>query len=84
MWQRLTEVGPLYPGVGWEIPLAVVVCLLWFGWTTWQLRHENAEYDEWVRRLRGSPPGGDDDSDDSESASPLDRAEASYTTSATR
>lgn len=84
MWQRLTEVGPLYPGVGWEIPLTVVVCLLWFGWTTWQLRHENAEYDEWVRRLRGSPPGGDDDSDDSESARPLDRAEASYTTSATR
>ena len=53
MWQRLSEVGPLYPGVGWEIPLTVVVCGLWFGWTVWQVRHENAEYDERVRQLRG-------------------------------
>ena len=52
MWNRLAEVGALYPGVGWEVPLSALVCVVWFGWTVWQVRHENAEYAEQVRRLR--------------------------------
>ena len=52
MWNRLAEVGALYPGVGWEIPLALVVAGVCAGWTIWQIRHEKAEYAEQVELLR--------------------------------
>jgi hypothetical protein len=52
MWQRLAEVGALYPGVGWEIPLALVVAGVCVGWMIWLIRAENAEYDEQVEFLR--------------------------------
>jgi hypothetical protein len=51
MWDRLGEVGALYPGVGWEIPLALLAGAAWIGWTIWQIRHENAEYAQQVRLL---------------------------------
>ena len=51
MWNRLADLGPLYPGVGWEIPLAGLSLAVWLGWTVWQIRHENAEYSEQVRLL---------------------------------
>jgi len=52
MWQRLAEVGALYPGVGWEIPLALVVAGVCACWSIWQIRSENAEYEEQVELLR--------------------------------
>ena len=51
MWTRLSEIGALYPGAGWEIPLALAAAAAWFAWMLWQLRHENAEYSEQVRLL---------------------------------
>ena len=52
MWDRLADVGAIYPGVGWETPLAALAVALWLGWTVWQIRHENAEYARQVRMLR--------------------------------
>ena len=57
MWDRLSEIGPLYPGVGWEIPLSLVVIGIWLGWTVWQMRHEDAEFREQVRLLRDAQSG---------------------------
>ena len=56
MWNQLADVGALYPGVGWEIPLVVVVVATWLAWTVWQIRHENAEYEQQVRGLRDPSP----------------------------
>ena len=58
MWKQLADVGALYPGVGWEIPLVVLTAAVWLGWTVWQLRHENAEYEHQVRLLRDQGGGG--------------------------
>jgi hypothetical protein len=46
------EVGPLYPFAGYEwvtLILCVAFCLLW---TFWQMRSENAAYEEEVAQLR--------------------------------
>ena len=52
MWDRLADVGALYPGVGWELPLSALVCVVWFRWVLWQARHESAEYEEQLKALR--------------------------------
>ena len=49
-----TEVGPLYPFVGWEM-LMVVVCLAFFlAFMVWKFATENAKYAEQVQNLRAS------------------------------
>jgi hypothetical protein len=49
-----TEVGPLYPFVGWEM-LMVVVCVAFFlAFMVWKFATENAKYAEQVQNLRAS------------------------------
>ena len=49
-----TEVGPLYPFVGWEV-LMVVVCVAFFlAFMVWKFATENAKYSEQVRELHAS------------------------------
>ena len=49
-----TEVGPLYPFVGWEM-LMIVVCLAFFlAFMVWKFATENAKYAEQVQNLRAS------------------------------
>ncbi len=38
------DVGPMYPFVGYEVPLFVVCLGLWIAYTFWQIRHERANY----------------------------------------
>ena len=45
------ELGPLYPFLGWEVPLFFVSLALWIGWIVWQIRTENAAYQRRVREL---------------------------------
>ena len=61
MWTQLADVGALYPGVGWEIPLVAFVAAVWLGWTVWQFRHENAHYDEQLRLLRDQAGGNSEE-----------------------
>ena len=42
----LAEVTAIYPWVGSEVFMAVLAIALWIGWHIWQLRHENATYEE--------------------------------------
>ena len=61
MWNSLADVGALYPGVGWEIPLVALAAAAWLGWTVWQFRHENAEYEKQVRLLHDLGGGSSED-----------------------
>lgn len=44
-WTASPEtLGPIYPFVGWEGAMILVVAGLWIAWTIWQMRGESAEY----------------------------------------
>ena len=46
----LADVTLIYPWVGSEVIMAVVAIVLWLGWHVWQLKHENATYEEEKRK----------------------------------
>ena len=48
------DVGPMYPFVGYEVPLFVVCVVLWIAYTVWQIRHENATYVDELDQLAGA------------------------------
>ncbi len=50
----LADVTLIYPWVGSEVIMAVVAIVLWLGWHVWQLKHENATYEE-EKRKYGTP-----------------------------
>ncbi len=40
----LADVTFIYPGVGWEFPMAIVAIVLWIGWHIWQYKFEKDTY----------------------------------------
>lgn len=40
------EIGPIYPGVGLEVPMAIIGIVLWVAWHIWQSRRESQEFEE--------------------------------------
>ncbi len=50
----LADVTLIYPWVGSEVIMAVVAIVLWLGWHVWQLKNENATYEE-EKRKYGTP-----------------------------
>ena len=50
----LADVTLIYPWVGSEVIMAVVGIVLWLSWHVWQLKHENATYEEEKRKYGGS------------------------------
>jgi len=48
------EVGPLYPFVGWEMPMFVVCVAFFMVFLVWKFRMENAKYAAAVRKVRES------------------------------
>jgi len=49
---NMTDLGPLYPFVGWEVPMAIILLICWVVWHIWQARIENNLHDEYARHLR--------------------------------
>ena len=53
-----TEIGPMYPFVGFEVVWFVISLILWVAYTLWQMKFERdtyaAEVDELANRERGS------------------------------
>ena len=47
----LKDVGAIYPFQGTETLLVIVGVALWIGWHVWQIRHENRELAQEVKRL---------------------------------
>jgi len=46
----LADVTLIYPGVGYEVEMAVVAIVLWLGWHVWQVRFENNTYKEDIEK----------------------------------
>ena len=43
---EIAQIGPMYPFVGWEFLLFIVVVVYWLLWHIRQIRLENKEYQE--------------------------------------
>ena len=48
----LTAVGPIYPFVGSEMLMVILLVALWIGWHIVQLRRESRQMDNEARTLR--------------------------------
>ncbi len=46
----LADVTVIYPGVGYEGIMVVVAVALWLAWHVWQVKHENATYEDEKRK----------------------------------
>ncbi len=46
----LADVTAIYPGVGSEAIMVVVAIVLWLAWHVWQVKNENAIYEEEKRK----------------------------------
>jgi hypothetical protein len=49
---NMFDLGPIYPFVGWEVPMVIVAVIFWIGWHILQLRMENKQQDEEAQILR--------------------------------
>jgi predicted negative regulator of RcsB-dependent stress response len=47
----LKDIGAIYPFQGTETVLVVIGVTFWIAWHVWQLRHENRELEQEVKRL---------------------------------
>jgi len=48
----ITDIGPMYPLVGTEVWMVVVVFAFWIVWHVLQLRAEKREFEEELARLK--------------------------------
>ena len=48
----LTAIGPIYPFVGTEMLMVIILLVLWIGWHVVQLRMENRQMDNEAKSLR--------------------------------
>ena len=48
---NIFDIGPIYPFVGWEVLMVVILVVFWIGWHIIQMRMENADDEAAARRL---------------------------------
>lgn len=46
------DLGPLYPFVGWETAMVIVLAVFWIVWHALQLRSENRKLERRASKLR--------------------------------
>ena len=49
---NIVDIGPIYPFVGWEALMVVVLVVVWVVWHIMQIRMENKLHDDDARQLR--------------------------------
>ena len=49
---NMFDIGPIYPLVGWEVPMVIVGIIFWVGWHYLQMRMENRGLDSEANTLR--------------------------------
>ena len=49
---NMVDIGPIYPFVGWEVPLVIVCFIFWIVWHYLQMKMENSTLDEEAWTLR--------------------------------
>jgi hypothetical protein len=42
---NMFDLGPIYPFVGWEVPMVILLVILWVGWHILQIRMEERQLD---------------------------------------
>jgi len=47
----VSQLGPIYPFVGWEFFMSILGLAGWIGWHVWQTRFESKTYEEDLKRL---------------------------------
>lgn len=52
--ESIAKMDALYPFVGSEVLLTIIVVVVWIGWHFWQIKAENANYDEQLAKLQGN------------------------------
>ena len=52
----ISQIGPIYPFVGWETFFFIVGTVCWIGWHIWQVRFENRTYREDLEHLIKKKP----------------------------
>ena len=50
----VTDLGPIYPFVGWEGFMTVLCIIFWVGWHIWQIKMESKRLETEAQRLRQS------------------------------
>ena len=48
----LTAIGPIYPFVGAEMLMVIILLVVWIGWHIVQIRMENRQMNDEARALR--------------------------------
>jgi hypothetical protein len=48
----ITDIGPMYPFVGTEMLMVIVIAAFWIVWHVMQLRGESQEFKDDIERLR--------------------------------
>jgi len=51
-WINIDTFGPIYPFVGTEGMLAIIGIAFWIIWHVWQIRKENAEFQNDLENIR--------------------------------
>jgi hypothetical protein len=51
---NMFDIGPIYPFVGWEVPMLILAVIFWVGWHYLQIRMENRRLEEEAASLRES------------------------------
>ena len=49
---NITDIGPIYPFVGWEVWMVVIAVVFWLGWHYLQIRMENRLHEDEAHKLR--------------------------------
>jgi hypothetical protein len=49
---NITDIGPIYPFVGSEMALVILLIVFWVGWHILQIQKEHRDYDGQAQRLR--------------------------------
>ena len=52
--ESLPNIAAMYPFVGYEGIMTVIVVVVWIGWHFWQIKSENNSYDEQTSKLQGN------------------------------
>ena len=65
--EDVAEIGPLYPFVGWEVPMGLACAAVCVAFLVWKFRSENAMYAAMVRRLQADTAATTNDSADVQS-----------------
>ena len=52
----LPNISAMYPFVGSEVIMTIIVLVVWIGWHFWQIKFENNSYDEQTSKLQGNLP----------------------------